>query len=264
LRGSPAKSRKGIRVRDKGARQISLFDDGEERDALELAPVAATSSATPVDLFGDHVTSLRLLEEKEKPCRLNEWAGISDLTLLRSEVLLCTDCPLRSGAKNVVFGDGDPHARVMLIGEAPGQSEDESGKPFVGRAGKLLDSILGEAGLRREEVFIGNIAKCRPPQNRLPDPAEVRACLPHLRAQMRIIRPKFVVLLGALSSQTLVDPSLRVTRDRGKWFEKDGVDYLVTFHPAAVLRDEQGKRGLVVSDMKSLKLKLDRLCRKTD
>jgi uracil-DNA glycosylase family 4 len=113
-------------------------------------------------------------------------------------------------------------------------------------------------------VFICNIGKCRPPQNRLPDPDEVHTCLPHLRAQMRIISPKFVVLLGALSSQTLVDPSIRVTRDRGKWFEKNGVHYLVTFHPAAVLRDEGGKRGLVVSDMKSLKMKLDGLCRKID
>lgn len=257
----PVESRKGIKLRDKGVRQIPLFGDEEDLDVLEPAPVAATSVARPLDLSGGDLPGPeRLFAEKEEPCRENAWAGINDLKTLRSKVLLCNACPLRAGAKNVVFGEGNPHARVMFIGEAPGQSEDDLGRPFVGRAGKLLDAVLEEVGLSRQEVFIANIAKCRPPQNRLPEPLEVSACLPHLKAQMRIISPKFVVLLGALSSQTLVDPSLRVTRDRGKWFEKDGIHYLVTFHPAAVLRDELGKRKLVVSDMKSLKARLDQLC----
>jgi len=140
----------------------------------------------------------------------------------------------------------------MFVGEGPGQNEDQTGRPFVGRAGQLLDAMLEGIGLRREEVFIANVVKCRPPGNRLPMPPEVAVCLPNLRAQMRIVAPRIVVLLGALSSQTLVDPAIRVTRDRGKWFAKDGRDYLVTFHPAAVLRDEYGKRRLLEIDFRSL------------
>lgn len=241
-------------MKNEGVRQVSLFSEDEKAQKQASDPIASQGS--------ESVTEPRLEAEIEKACRANAWVGITDLGLLRSKVLACKDCPLRSGAKNVVFGAGDPHARVMLIGEAPGQREDESGIPFVGRAGKLLDGLLSEAELRREDVFISNIAKCRPPRNRMPEPGEVSACLPHLRAQMRIISPLIVVALGALSSQTLLNPSIRVTRDRGKWFEKDGVYYLVTFHPAAVLRDERRKRGLVETDMKSLRATLDRLCDK--
>jgi DNA polymerase len=159
----------------------------------------------------------------------------------------------------VVFGEGNPRADIMFIGEGPGRTEDETGRPFVGRAGQLLEYALKSIGLSRGEVFIANIVKCRPPDNRLPLPPEVQACLPHLRAQMRIINPKIVVLLGALSSQTLVNPSIRVTRDRGKWFTKEGVEYLVTFHPAAVLRDEANKKKEFMADMISLKEKRDKI-----
>lgn len=186
------------------------------------------------------------------PCRDNNWEGVTELGDLRTRVLVCRGCSLRDGARGVVFGEGDPRARIMLVGEGPGQTEDATGKPFVGRAGQLLDLMLKAIGLLREQVFIANIVKCRPPANRLPLPIEVEACLPNLRAQIRIMNPRIIVLLGALSSQTLVDPSIRVTRDRGKWFEKDGRQYLVTFHPAAVLRDESGKKRLLLDDFRSL------------
>ena len=141
----------------------------------------------------------------------------------------------------------------MFVGEGPGQTEDQTGRPFVGRAGQLLDAMLKMIGFERTQVFIANIVKCRPPDNRLPLPPEVAVCLPNLRAQIRIVNPRIIVLLGALSSQTLVDPAIRVTKDRGKWFNKDGRSHLVTFHPAAVLRDERGKRGLLESDFGSLR-----------
>lgn len=227
-----------------------------------------SSEARQISLFGgyeparDAPALQKRLVEVGEPSRLNAWAGVNDVKDLRDKILACRDCALRTGAKGVVFGDGDPHARIMLVGEGPGQQEDESGVPFVGRAGRLLDGLLGEVGLSRKETFIANIVKCRPPGNRLPEPSEVEACLPHLRAQFRVIRPRLVVLLGALASQTLVDPSLRVTRDRGKWFEKDGISYLVTFHPAAVLRDETGKRGQVLADFLSLKVKWEEICSK--
>lgn len=186
------------------------------------------------------------------PARGNDWLGVESLEELRPHVLSCSSCGLREGARGVVFGEGSPHAQIMFVGEGPGQNEDQTGRPFVGRAGQLLDAMLEGIGLRREEVFIANVVKCRPPGNRLPMPPEVAVCLPNLRAQMRIVAPRIVVLLGALSSQTLVDPAIRVTRDRGKWFAKDGRDYLVTFHPAAVLRDEYGKRRLLEIDFRSL------------
>lgn len=198
------------------------------------------------------------------PARENEWAGIQDLETLKPKVLACSACGLRSGARGVVFGEGNPNADIMFVGEGPGQTEDETGRPFVGRAGKLLDAMLESIGLQRKEVFIANIVKCRPPGNRLPLPPEVEVCLPNLKAQIRIVDPKIIVLLGALASQTLVNPALRVTRDRGKWFDKDGRKFLVTFHPAAVLRDEYGKKGLMQNDFSSLRKRLELLRNETD
>ncbi len=186
----------------------------------------------------------------------NGWEGANDLGELRELVLSCRRCSLREGAKGVVFGEGNAHSRVMLVGEGPGQTEDATGRPFVGRAGQMLERGLRVAELRREDVFIANIVKCRPPGNRLPSADEVQMCLPHLAAQIRIISPEYVVLLGALSGQTLVSPALRVTRDRGKWYEKSGIEFLVTFHPAAVLRDMSGRTELFLDDFRSLKVRL--------
>ncbi|HHX09777.1 MAG TPA: uracil-DNA glycosylase [Firmicutes bacterium] len=185
---------------------------------------------------------------------------MDDLDLLRQTVLKCRQCCLREGARGVVFGEGNPKADIMFVGEGPGKTEDEMGRPFVGRAGQLLDLMLKSHGFSREEIFIANIVKCRPPGNRLPTPQEVEACLPNLMAQIRVIRPKIIVTLGALASQTLINPGLRVTRDRGKWFEKDGISYIVTFHPAAVLRDERNKKRLIWEDFGSLKRKYAELC----
>ena len=194
----------------------------------------------------------------------NEFAGIDDLESLKKLVLDCARCPLRRGAKGVVFGKGNPQAEIMFVGEGPGRTEDESGEPFVGRAGKLLDLFLKPCGISRKEVFISNVVKCRPPANRLPNAKEVEACLPNLKAQIRIIGPKIIVVLGALAAQTLIDSSLRVTRDRGKWFEKDGVAYLVTFHPAAVLRDEARRKEPVLRDFESLKRRYEMLRKQGD
>jgi len=226
----------GLRV-PKG--QASLFPIVEE----QAADKAASPAGPP------------LLE----PSRENEWAGIDDLDELKRRILPCRACVLRSGAKGVVFGEGNPRAGIMFIGEGPGQTEDETGRPFVGRAGQLLDRALRFIGFSREDVFIANIVKCRPPNNRLPLPPEVEACLPHLKAQMRIIKPRVVVLLGALSSQTLINPAIRVTKDRGKWFTREGVEYLVTYHPAAVLRDEANKMKDFIGDMRSLREKWDKI-----
>jgi uracil-DNA glycosylase family 4 len=200
--------------------------------------------------------------EAPVPCYENAFEGVEDLVVLRKCVVQCNQCMLRKGAKGVVFGEGNPRARIMFVGEGPGKTEDDTGKPFVGRAGQLLDLMLRAHGFSREEVFIGNIVKCRPPGNRLPTNEEVQACLPNLKAQIRVIQPEIIVLLGALSSQTLIDPGIRVTKDRGRWFEKEGINYLATFHPAAVLRDETGKKPLMWEDFRSLRYKYEHLCKK--
>jgi len=161
---------------------------------------------------------------------------------LEARCLACRACGLRARCRQVVFGEGNPGAAVMFVGEAPGAEEDRLGRPFVGPAGKLLDRLLAYAGFARTEVYITNVVKCRPPGNRLPAPAEAAACRPYLLEQIRLIRPKIIVCLGALATQVLVDPQARITRVRGRWFERSGVRILPTFHPAAVLRDREKLR----------------------
>lgn len=262
--------------------QRSLFDAPIESDfgdeaRREQAAAFSEADAVPRSLFPEDCVVVAVPEKSSGGTREpanqepgvaeaskgSRWESVHDLGELRALVTACRECPLREGAKGVVFGEGDPRARVMFVGEGPGQTEDETGRPFVGRAGQLLDLMLRVAGFERKQVFIANIVKCRPPGNRLPLPHEVEACLPNLEAQIRIIDPRIIVLLGALSSQTLLDPGIRVTRDRGKWFEKDGRSYLVTFHPAAVLRDEAGKKRLLLEDFKSLQAKWEQVKRES-
>lgn len=165
-----------------------------------------------------------------------------DLHALREAAQACTACPLAKTRHSVVFGEGDAHARLMFVGEAPGQQEDLAGRPFVGAAGQLLDRILEAAGIRREEVYITNTVMCRPPGNRVPTPEERAACRPFFAAKMAYVRPDLVVLLGATAAQSVLGPEIRITRDRGRIVERDGIRYLATFHPAALLRDPSKKR----------------------
>ncbi|BCV25538.1 uracil-DNA glycosylase family protein [Gelria sp. Kuro-4] len=194
----------------------------------------------------EELVQLSLLGEPEPPAPPSPprppWETAGTLEELERLVGACRRCRLRAGCRRVVFGEGNPQAALMLVGEGPGQAEDEQGRPFVGAAGQLLNNILAAAGIERSEVFIGNVVKCRPPGNRLPLPDEVKACRPYLEAQLRLIRPRIVVCLGALAAQTLIDPAVRITRERGRWVEKDGLLIMPTFHPAALLRDPSKKR----------------------
>lgn len=174
---------------------------------------------------------------------------------LKQHCLQCSACDLRKSATQVVFGEGNPNATMMLIGEAPGAQEDKLGRPFVGPAGQLLDKILAAINLRREEVYIANIAKCRPPRNRLPRPAEVAACRKYVEQQIELIKPQIIVLLGALATKTLVHPDARITRMRGNWIKKDDYWMMPTFHPAALLRDASKKRP-VWEDFKQIRDRL--------
>ena len=164
------------------------------------------------------------------------------LQQLREELANCQKCRLCEQRKNVVFGAGVDNARVMFIGEGPGQNEDEQGMPFVGRAGMLLDKMLDAVDLSRDKnIFIANMVKCRPPQNRDPQPDETETCLPYLREQVRILRPRIIVCLGRIAAQRLISPDFKVTKQHGEFFEKNGVLMMGTLHPAAILRNPNQK-----------------------
>lgn len=169
----------------------------------------------------------------------SELNNLSDLELRAKS---CRQCRLREGCRQVVFGEGRSDARLMLVGEGPGMDEDLQGRPFVGKAGQMLDKILQAAELPRQEVYIGNVVKCRPPGNRLPHPDEVRFCRNYLEAQIRIIKPRIVVCMGSLATRVVIDPQASITMTRGKWFNRQGIYITAVFHPAALLRNPSYKR----------------------
>lgn len=182
---------------------------------------------------------------------------------LKDSCLACAQCSLCKTRTNVVFGTGSLHAEVMFVGEGPGRQEDETGLPFVGRSGKLLDVYLDTIGLNRNKnVFIGNIVKCRPPDNRDPLPEEREACLPWLRTQFQFIRPKIVVCLGRIAAQVMIKPDFAVTREHGQWTEKNGVFFTATLHPAALLRNPKQK-PMAFEDFVALREKIKEVCSHT-
>lgn len=170
----------------------------------------------------------------------------------------CESCGLAAGCTHKVPGQGDPHAPLMLIGEGPGEQEDWQGLAFVGPAGRLLTQMLAAIQLPRERVYICNVVKCRPPQNRQPTPEERAACLPHLRGQVALVKPRVIVLLGATAVAAVLGPEQRITRCRGQWFERKGVSILATYHPAALLRDPAKKRD-AWEDLKRVRSRLREL-----
>ncbi len=163
---------------------------------------------------------------------------------IRAQVQTCHACPLAEGRTNVVFGDGNPEARVMFIGEAPGKNEDLQGVPFVGAAGKYLDELLGFAGLRREEVYIANILKCRPPSNRDPRPEEIQLCTPYLREQTRTINPEVIVTLGNFATKFVLKTDRGITGLHGQLHQAGKFKVFPVFHPAAALYDSSKKVAL--------------------
>ncbi len=178
---------------------------------------------------------------------------------LKKECLSCNACPLRQGARQVVFGVGNAEAKVMLVGEGPGEQEDIEGEPFVGRSGQLLDKYLELIDLdRKENIYIANIVKCRPPQNRDPKPEEQDICIRWLREQVKIIRPKIIVCLGRIAAQKLISPDFRVTAEHGRFTEKGGILFMGTFHPSALLRNESNKPA-ALEDFQKLRDKIKEL-----
>lgn len=170
----------------------------------------------------------------------------------------CTRCRLCEGRLNVVFGKGNENADILFVGEGPGRQEDEQGIPFVGQAGQLLDLALVSCGYKPDDYYIANVIKCRPPENRTPFAEECNACMPYLRKQFSLIKPKIVVCLGGVAATNLIDKDARITGLRGRWTEKGGTLFFATYHPAALLRDES-KKLVMWQDLKKVKDKLDEI-----
>ncbi|MDR0838080.1 MAG: uracil-DNA glycosylase [Oscillospiraceae bacterium] len=175
----------------------------------------------------------------------------------------CKKCALYETRRKLVFGVGPRDAEVLFVGEGPGENEDLQGEPFVGRGGKLLDDMLEIIDLSREKnVYIANIVKCRPPGNRDPLNTEQTACIDWLREQYRLLRPKIVVCLGRIAAMVLIDEGFKITRDHGKWYDKDGVLFTALYHPAALLRDPNRKPETFV-DLKEIQRKIGEVCERT-
>lgn len=177
---------------------------------------------------------------------------------IRKECEGCRKCSLAETRTNVVFGVGNPHADVMFIGEAPGEKEDLSGIPFVGAAGKLFDKYLVAVGIPREEIYIANMLKCRPPKNRDPKPEEQDLCIEYLREQVRAVSPKLIVCLGRIAAMRLIKPDFRITAEHGIWFERGSFSVCAVYHPSALLRDPR-KKDDMLADMIEIKRRLDAL-----
>lgn len=186
-----------------------------------------------------------------------EWDAVSpaegrvSLETIRKDLGDCRRCGLCRSRTRIVFGTGDPHARLMFVGEGPGYDEDLSGEPFVGRAGQLLDRIIAAMGLSRDSVYICNIVKCRPPENRNPLPGEIESCLPFLERQIEAVSPRWICTLGAVAAHALLRTSVPVSRLRGRFFDYRGIRVMPTYHPAFLLRNPEKKRE-AWSDVKRL------------
>jgi uracil-DNA glycosylase family 4 len=218
---------------------VNLFGADTPKPAAKLAPPAA--SAPPFDAPP--------LSTEEKRARL--------LALDNNEVRGCTKCRLCETRANTVFGEGDADAEVFFIGEGPGENEDLSGRPFVGRAGELLNKWIAAMGLRREQVFIANIVKCRPPDNRVPAPDEVATCTPYLQRQLEIVRPRVIMTLGLPSAKYMLQLNLSMGKMRGNWYDWRGIKLMPTYHPAYVLRQYTVEtRSAVWSDLKKVMTEL--------
>ena len=182
---------------------------------------------------------------------LNTWEELEE------SIKNCEKCKLCKTRKNIVFGSGNREANIMFIGEGPGADEDEMGMPFVGKAGKLMDKAFEGVGIDREKVYIANIVKCRPPNNRNPEEDECEACMNYLRNQVILVKPEIIVLLGSVALKHILGKEYGITASRGKWIEKKGIKYMPTWHPAALLRDE-GKKIDFIKDLQLVERELNK------
>ena len=241
---------------DAGIREIPPASDVSSR-APGSRPAPASQAAPPVGHGSAPATRPPEPPAAPPPARgaargayatTDRGCGSDGLLAVRRELGECTRCELAGGRTKLVFGVGDAAAELVFVGEGPGEDEDLQGEPFVGRAGQLLTKMIEAMGFRRDEIYIANVVKCRPPGNRNPEPAEIEACEPFLRAQLAAIRPKVVVALGKFAAQTLLREASPISKLRGRWFSYEGVRLMPTFHPAYLLRSP-GEKGKAWEDL---------------
>jgi DNA polymerase len=232
-RPPPSQAARPPASRSVAARAPSAAAPPPQAPAASPSP-AAPEAARPPGRPGASAAAAHTLADKG--------CGSEALLAVRREIGPCTRCKLHGGRTTLVFGVGNPAAELMFVGEGPGAEEDRRGEPFVGRAGELLDKMIEAMGFRREEVYIANVVKCRPPDNRDPEPDEIDACEPFLKAQIAAIRPRVIVALGRFAVQTLLRDTTPISRLRGAWRAYEGVRLMPTFHPAYLLRNPAEKR----------------------
>jgi DNA polymerase len=214
------------------------FETEEGRSAVEIDPTVIAELGTPPPLSASAAVSASDAPDKETaPMETAAW---THLDAVAASIADCTQCALHSGRTNTVPGEGNPQPEIMFVGEAPGADEDAQGRPFVGRAGKLLTKMIEAMGFQREEVFIANICKCRPPENRKPEPDEMEACIPYLKAQIALLKPQVIVCLGGTATEGLLGLT-GITKVRGNWHTFEGIDVMPTFHPSYLLRKQSAK-----------------------
>ena len=229
--------------------QLEFFRD-MGIDALNLAAPTTRPAEIPIAVT---------LTAVEVPLSLPAPESVDSLDAIRADIGDCQRCKLAPTRSTIVYGSGNPNAEIVFVGEAPGYEEDQQGLPFVGAAGQLLTKIIESTGLlKREDVYICNILKCRPPDNRNPEPDEVLACSPFLKRQIAAIRPKIVCCLGKFAAQTMLKSADPISRLRGRFHDIDGMRVIATFHPAYLLRSPEKKRE-VWEDMKQIRAELFRL-----
>ncbi|HDL04819.1 MAG TPA: uracil-DNA glycosylase [candidate division Zixibacteria bacterium] len=224
--------------------------------------VRAAKSQMQIGL-GDIVVDRGKVKKKQKELILNgkkkkQVPSYRSLSGHEKAINTCQKCPLGATRSKFVYGVGNPNADVLFIGEAPGRDEDLQGVPFVGRAGQLLDRILAAINFTRDDIYIANILKCRPPNNRDPQPDEMKTCMPYLMEQIRLIKPKIICALGRISAQALLQTTTPLGKLRGQWHDFNGIPFIVTYHPAALLRFQSYKRD-TWEDVKRLRAKYDEL-----
>jgi uracil-DNA glycosylase len=219
---------------------------------LDLDAARARSGSTPGETLADADSAMVSYLTAGQP---GTAGGCGTIDEIGQMVTACTQCRLAETRTNVVIGTGNPDAELMFVGEAPGRDEDLAGEPFVGRAGQLLTDIIKAMGYAREEVYIANVIKCRPPENRNPEPDEIAQCRPFLERQIELVDPRVIVTLGRFAFQSLVDAEMAISAARGNWFQLGRVKVMPTYHPAYLLRNPSAKKE-VWSDMKKVMAEL--------
>jgi uracil-DNA glycosylase len=232
--------RRSLQNRIRYYNDLGIYDF-YRRPVEKTEPVVITAALSTITDPTETLTDMPRTSTAAGPAQPAD--RVSALRLIREDIGDCTRCRLhKQGRKQIVFGVGNPNAELMFIGEAPGADEDEKGEPFVGRAGQLLTNMIKAMGLRREDVYIANIIKCRPPGNRTPERDECETCSPFLMRQIQVIAPKAIVALGAVAAKTLLAVNAPMSELRGQWYDFRGTKLAVTYHPAFLLRDPRQKK----------------------